>query len=81
MVAITSSACTVAPSGWTMLASTPLAGAGTSSVTLSVSSSTRISSRVTASPACFFHWISVASETDSESCGTFTSIAAMVFLF
>jgi hypothetical protein len=27
----------------------------------------------------FFHWISVASETDSESWGTFTSIAAMVF--
>ena len=55
--------------------STPLAGAGTSSTTLSVSRSTRFSSRLTASPGCLRHATSVASATDSGSCGTRTSTA------
>src|SRR3712207_8584563 len=44
---------------------TPLAGAGTSTVTLSVSSSTIGWSAVTCSPAFLNHWLTVASVTDS----------------
>ena len=44
-------------------------GAGTSSTTLSVSTSMRISSASTAAPGCFFQVSRVASETDSESWG------------
>ena len=62
-----------------LLARTPDAGAGTSSTTLSVSISTRISSASTASPGFFFHCSSVASLIDSDSCGTFTSINDMSF--
>src|SRR5260363_43024 len=58
---------------------TPATGAGTSSTTLSVSISMTISSAATASPAFFFHCSKVASETDSESCGTFTSTIAIDF--
>ena len=68
---------TVAPF-WTFSSlSTPVAGAGTSSTTLSVSRSTRFSSRLTASPGCLRHATSVASATDSGSCGTRTSIVLM----
>ena len=59
--------------GLHQLASTPSAGAGTSSTTLSVSISIRISSIADASPGFFFHCSSVASATDSDSCGTLTS--------
>src|SRR5262249_670126 len=55
--------------------STPEAGAGTSIVTLSVSSSTSGSSAATASPACLNHLPTVASVTDSPSAGTRISIA------
>src|SRR6266849_1851791 len=48
----------------------PAAGAGTSRVTLSVSSSTTGSSRMTASPGSFSHLATVASVTDSPSVGT-----------
>ena len=78
--AITSSARQLSPSFLTICAITPEAGAGTSSTTLSVSISTRISSITTASPGFFFHCSRVASATDSDSCGTFTSTIAMTFL-
>jgi hypothetical protein len=81
ILAITWSAVTVPPSATTISASTPALGAGTSSTTLSVSISIRISSCATASPAFFFHCNRVASATDSDSWGTFTStIAICVFL-
>src|SRR5690606_18978377 len=53
---------------------TPSLGAGTSSTTLSVSKSTRFSSRRTSSPAFLCQLTSVASVTDSGSCGTLTSM-------
>ena len=77
--AISSPATTVLPSPRTISAITPAAGAGTSSTTLSVSTSIRISSIATASPGFFFHCSRVASATDSDSCGTFTSTIAMFF--
>ena len=56
----------------------PAIGAGTSRTTLSVSKSTRFSSRATASPGCLCHPTSVASATDSGSCGTRTSIVMIL---
>src|SRR5271157_2080723 len=53
-----------------MSPSTPAAGAGTSIVTLSVSSSTKGSSTATASPVFLNHLPMVASVTDSPSVGT-----------
>ena len=73
MVAMISLATTVLPSPLTILTSTPESGAGVSSTTLSVSMSTRFSSRLTNSPTFLCHDTSVASATDSESCGTLTS--------
>ena len=58
---------------------TPAAGAGTSSVTLSVSSSTSGSSPATVSPTFLNHWPTVASVTDSPRVGTRISVA-IVFL-
>src|SRR5690606_88821 len=58
-----------------MLSSTPPAGAGTSIVTLSVSSSTTGSSAATVSPTCLNHWPIVASVTLSPSVGTRISTA------
>ena len=49
---------------------TPLTGAGTSSMTLSVSRSARFSSRFTFWPGCLCQTTKVASATDSGSCGT-----------
>src|SRR5262245_20438249 len=66
---------TVSPDFTAISARTPDAGAGTSTVTLSVSSSTRGSSALTASPACLNHWPTVASTTDSPKLGTLISIA------
>ena len=74
MTAITSLDVTVAPSGFTSSTSTPSPGAGSSSTTLSVSTSIRFSSRATDSPAFLCQLTSVASDTDSGSCGTFTSM-------
>ncbi|TLD47709.1 MAG: hypothetical protein FAZ92_00005 [Accumulibacter sp.] len=74
MRAITSPATTVSPSPLTISTNTPLSGAGSSRTTLSVSMSIRFSSRATASPAFLCHETSVASATDSESCGTLTSM-------
>ena len=77
ILAITSSLMQLSPSFFTICAITPAAGAGTSSTTLSVSISTRISSMATFSPGFLRHCSRVASATDSDSCGTFTSINAM----
>ncbi|MBV6488472.1 MAG: hypothetical protein GHHEDOFH_02440 [Pseudorhodoplanes sp.] len=61
---------TVSPSWTAISARTPAAGAGTSIVTLSVSSSTSGSSTATASPGFLNHLPIVASVTDSPSVGT-----------
>ncbi len=74
MTAITSFDVTVDPSAFTISTSTPSPGAGSSSTTLSVSTSIRFSSRATASPGFLCQLTSVASATDSGSCGTFTSM-------
>ena len=66
---------TVSPSLATISPSTPAAGALTSSVTLSVSSSTKGSSAFTASPGFLNHLPMVASETDSPRVGTRISVA------
>src|SRR4051794_3043099 len=65
---------TVSPSLATMSPSVPADGAGTSMVTLSVSSSTRGSSTATASPAFLNQRPMVASVTDSPSVGTRISV-------
>ncbi len=73
--AMTSCAVTVEPSPRRISVSTPESGAGNSSTTLSVSMSTRFSSRLTASPAFLCQLTSVASVIDSGSTGTLTSIS------
>ncbi|AIT27058.1 dihydrolipoyllysine-residue succinyltransferase, E2 component [Bordetella holmesii 44057] len=78
MRAISSPEVTVLPSPLTISANTPDDGAGTSSTTLSVSISMRISSASTAAPGCFFQVNRVASDTDSDNWGTTTSVIAMV---
>ena len=70
MTASKSPALTDWPAGTLISRSTPFTGAGTSSTTLSVSRSARFSSRLTASPGCLRQAMSVASATDSGSCGT-----------
>ena len=72
---------TSAPSLARISVRTPEAGALTSSVTLSVSSSTNGSSAATASPGAFIHFATVASETDSPSVGTLISVAIPLVLF
>src|SRR5688500_6878286 len=69
---------TVSPSLTAIFSSRPAAGAGTSIVTLSVSSSTSGSSRATASPYFLNHWPTVASVTDSPRVGTLISSAIVV---
>ena len=81
MRAINCSAMTVPPSATKISDNTPAAGAGTSKTTLSVSISIKISSADTVSPAFFFHCNIVASATDSDNCGTFTSTIDMCFSY
>ena len=64
---------TVAPAWAEMDSIEPSAGEGTSTVTLSVSSSSRGSSRFTASPSFLNHLEMVASVTDSPIAGTLIS--------
>src|SRR6185436_2830783 len=71
---------TVSPSLAAISPSTPAEGAGTSMVTLSVSSSTNGSSTATASPAFLNQRPMVASVTDSPSVGTRISVM-VCFLF
>ena len=73
MVAMISLLTTVPPSPLTILVRTPDSGAGSSSTTLSVSMSIRFSSRLTNSPCFLCQDNKVASATDSDSAGTFTS--------
>ena len=68
---------TVSPSLATSSASVPAEGAGTSMVTLSVSSSTSGSSTDTASPGFLNHFPIVASVTDSPSVGTRISVMVL----
>ncbi len=63
---------TVSPSAARILATVPLAGAGTSASTLSVEISTRTSSASTRSPSCLCHSRTVPSVTDSPICGRVT---------
>ena len=77
MRAMTSPDTTVPPSPLRISTSTPSAAAGNSSTTLSVSTSIRFSSRVTASPTFLCHDSKVASATDSDNCGTATSMIAI----
>jgi hypothetical protein len=74
MIAMICSLFTVSPTWWRISFSTPSTGAGTSSTTLSVSRSTRFSSRFTASPAFLCQVAMVASETDSGRTGTLSSM-------
>ena len=66
---------TVSPESAAISERTPAAGALTSSVTFSVSSSTSGSSALTASPRCLNHLPTVASEIDSPRVGTRMSVA------
>ncbi len=65
---------TVAPSATRISASTPFACAGTSVLTLSVSTSNSTSSAATASPTFLYHLVTVPSATVSPSCGMMTSM-------
>src|SRR6202022_1331487 len=71
---------TVSPSLATMSPRVPADGAGTSMVTLSVSSSTSGSSTATGSPAFLNQRPMVASVTDSPSVGTRISVIVFFFL-
>ena len=66
---------TVAPSANLISLSTPSTGDGTSNTTLSVSRSSRFSSRLSASPAFLCQVAMVARDTDSGRTGTLTSVA------
>src|SRR5690606_14452067 len=77
ITAITCWLVTVAPSSNLISLSTPSTVDGTSSTTLSVSRSTRFSSRLTASSAFLRHDAMTASETDSGRTGTLISVAMM----
>src|SRR5579884_392768 len=68
---------TSAPSGARISDKTPAAGAGSSSVALSVSSSASGSSRATVSPGRLSQRATVASVTDSPRFGTLISVAMM----
>src|SRR6185503_11143963 len=72
---------TVSPSLAEISPSVPAAGAGTSIVTLSVSSSTSGSSTATGSPGFLNHFPIVASVTDSPSVGTRISAIKVVLFF
>ena len=69
---------TISPLFFTIFESTPDAGAGTSIVTLSVSSSTSMSPVFTCSPGFFLQPATVASEMDSPIGGTLMSIEAAI---
>src|SRR5947207_10698499 len=71
---------TVSPAWTTISDSTPEAGAGTSIVTLSVSSSSIGSSALTASPTFLNQVPTVASLTDSPRVGTRISVAIVQIL-
>jgi len=65
----------VAPSATSISTITPVACAGISVLTLSVSTSNSTSSAFTASPTFLYHFVTVPSATVSPSCGIITSIS------
>src|SRR5207302_11107925 len=69
----------VVPSGNRICCRMPATGLGTSALTLSVWISTSGSSRSTRSPGCFNQRPMVPSETDSPSCGIFTTVLGIVY--
>jgi len=75
MIATTWLEVTVEPSANLISFSTPSTGDGTSRTTLSVSRSSRFSSRLTASPTFLCQVAMVPSATDSGSTGALTSVA------
>jgi hypothetical protein len=75
--AIIASACTVCPSLARISFSTPVTGAGTSALTLSVSTSSMGSNSTTWSPGLTSHLEMVPSCTDSPSCGITTRVVPM----
>ena len=68
---------TVVPTSATISSNTPASGADTSTLTLSVSSSTKVSSLAIASPAFLVQRATVASVTLSPSVGTTISVIAL----
>ena len=76
--AMTAPTATSSPSPAEISSRMPFSGASTSTVTLSVSSSTRISLWVTGSPGLLRQLSTVASVIDSPSTGTTTSMAMAV---
>src|SRR6202012_5783982 len=66
---------TLVPSGAEISVRTPVAGDGTSTVTLSVSNSISVSSILTVSPTFFSQRATVPSVTDSPRGGTLISVA------
>src|SRR6218665_2413938 len=68
---------TLSPSLKAMVAMAPVAGAGTSMVTLWVSRTTSGSSAATVSPCFLFHFPTTASVMDSPRGGTFSSTAIL----
>ena len=77
-VAMTWSVVTSVPSGMSISCSVPSSGAGTSSVTLSVSMSTRLLPRCTLPPGWTCHFRMRARLIDSASVGTFISMIVIV---
>jgi len=67
--AITAPTLTVSPSATAILTSLPSKGEGISALTLSVTTSTMGSSRLTKSPSLLSHFSTVPSVTDSPSWG------------
>src|SRR6059058_3335644 len=68
---------TLSPSAWVIFSSAPLAGAATSIVTLSVSSTTTGSSALIGSPTFLCHLPTTASVIDSPIGGTVSSTAIL----
>ena len=75
MMPITSPTTAFSPLAFSTLMIVPDAGAGSSTVALSLSISTIDSSAATTSPSCFFHTPIITSVIDSPTSGTFSSIA------
>ena len=80
MVPMTSPTEASAPASALMLVRVPLTGAGTSSVTLSVSIRTRISSALICSPTFFVHSLICTSVMDSPAGGTMISTGMVSLL-
>src|SRR5579875_349636 len=76
---MTSPTATVSPSGLRICWSTPACSAAISTLTLSVSSSTRVSPMATGSPSVLSQVPTTASTTDSPSWGTRISVGMLLY--